>query len=297
MPRHYSRSDFFTKTGLPLCVQHVPAHEPIEMHDHDFTELVIVLGGSGFHVTQAEKHAISAGDVFVIHTGEKHAYTDSSGMALINILCDLAALSLPSKDMRQMSGFQALFALEPALRKRHNTKNHLKLEATVLAEVQRLALEIAFELKNKPAGFRAMATALFSQLILLVSRHYEKSSVPGATGLLQLSRAFGFIETHLGDKILLNDLAALANMSQSTFQRAFRRATGTAPIDYLLRFRISKASELLRDTNASIASAGFECGFEDNNYFSRMFRKVTGESPRQYRRRHKLKPITGASIR
>jgi AraC-like DNA-binding protein len=73
-------------------------------------------------------------------------------------------------------------------------------------------------------------------------------------------------------------------MSECTFLRKFREATGFSPTDYLLRSRIRRAEELLARRKLSITEVAARCGFEDSNYFSRQFRRVTGVSPRAHRR-------------
>ena len=58
---------------------------------------------------------------------------------------------------------------------------------------------------------------------------------------------------------------------------------GISPWDYLNRFRIQKAKELLLLTEESITAISAEVGFEDVGYFGRVFRKVAGLSPRAFR--------------
>jgi len=73
-------------------------------------------------------------------------------------------------------------------------------------------------------------------------------------------------------------------MSRSNLMRVFRKATGQTPIEYLLRLRIQKAMELLRNSSLSITEIALEVGFNDSNYFTRQFRRVLGETPRSFRR-------------
>ncbi len=81
-------------------------------------------------------------------------------------------------------------------------------------------------------------------------------------------------------------------MSERTFLRRFREATGFAPIDYVIRARIRRAADLLADLNAglSITEIAFRCGFQDSNYFSRQFRRYIGTNPRNYRRHPRARP-------
>ena len=57
-----------------------------------------------------------------------------------------------------------------------------------------------------------------------------------------------------------------------------------SPWDYLNRFRIQQARELLFLSNETITQIATRVGFNDSAYFSRVFRKHTGQSPLDYRR-------------
>jgi len=66
--------------------------------------------------------------------------------------------------------------------------------------------------------------------------------------------------------------------------RIFKEDMGISPWDYLHRFRVQKARELLLLTDAPITSIAAEVGYEDVGYFARAFRAISGVSPRNYRR-------------
>jgi AraC-like DNA-binding protein len=81
----------------------------------------------------------------------------------------------------------------------------------------------------------------------------------------------------------LQELAAAAHLSIPHFSELFRRQTGYAPIDYLIRQRIRQACQLLDTTLAPIGIIAADVGYADPYYFTRAFRQVMGLSPRAYR--------------
>jgi len=91
------------------------------------------------------------------------------------------------------------------------------------------------------------------------------------------------MENHSDHPMTLDALAAMTGLSRRSFCRAFRRAMGTSPMDYLVRQRITRAAELLIRTDATITEIALACGFSDSNYFSRQFRQILGMSARAYR--------------
>lgn len=82
----------------------------------------------------------------------------------------------------------------------------------------------------------------------------------------------------------LDELATAAGLSVPHFSLLFRKLTGYAPIDFLIRQRIRTACQLLDSTEAGIAAVAAEVGFHDPYYFSRCFRRVMGCSPVAYRK-------------
>jgi AraC-like DNA-binding protein len=96
-----------------------------------------------------------------------------------------------------------------------------------------------------------------------------------------------YLREHVGARVSVADLAALARLSPSHFAALFRRATGMGVLQYQTRLRMSRARELLDTTDRPIAEIGRDLGYPDPFYFSRQFGKVHGVSPSAYRTQHK----------
>ena len=98
-------------------------------------------------------------------------------------------------------------------------------------------------------------------------------------------RAVRHVETHLDAPLTLDMVAQLAGMSRFHFCRQFKQATGQSFHAFLLRQRIARAKELLRDRTRSIADVALEVGFRDVSHFDRVFRKIEHILPGEFRRR------------
>jgi AraC-like DNA-binding protein len=83
----------------------------------------------------------------------------------------------------------------------------------------------------------------------------------------------------------LAELAKLAGMSTSTFQRTFKASLDCSPMTYLTNVRVRRAQHWLR-TGASVSQAAHVTGFASVSHFSEAFRRVVRLSPVQYRNRH-----------
>jgi len=81
----------------------------------------------------------------------------------------------------------------------------------------------------------------------------------------------------------LKELAGISHMSRSAFAASFKNQVGTAPLEYLIEWRMSLARDALRRGTRSISELAFATGYESESAFSTAFRRVVGSSPRQFR--------------
>jgi AraC-like DNA-binding protein len=98
-----------------------------------------------------------------------------------------------------------------------------------------------------------------------------------------VSLACAYVERHYAEDVSLEQLAGVAAVSPSYLIRLFKRKMGTTPHDYLLRYRISRAKELLAETRLTSAVIAERVGFHSESNFSYRFSRMVGQSPRAYR--------------
>ena len=85
-----------------------------------------------------------------------------------------------------------------------------------------------------------------------------------------------------------NPVAAMVKQStltDRTFKRRFKNATGYAPLEYVQSLRIEEAKQILETTDIPISDVATSVGYEEPNSFRRLFKRTTGISPHQYRLR------------
>ncbi len=282
------RQDWFHEDGFPLAVERRDPQEAFGPHTHEFSELVIITAGQGLHVVGTDSWQLSAGDVFVIAGPRSHSYRKMKDLHLINILYDDGFLQSRMGDLATVPGFHAMFALEPAWRKRHRFNSRLHLPLTDLTYLTGMVDALENELRERPAGFQSVSSSLFIQLVAYLARCYGRGANPDSEYLLALGQAISYLETRFTEEITLDRLAEIARMPKRTFVRTFQTAMGRAPIAYLINVRLARAASQLRKSDDSITDIAFSVGFSDSNYFTRQFRKVYGVSPRDYRERAQL---------
>lgn len=100
----------------------------------------------------------------------------------------------------------------------------------------------------------------------------------------QMEQVLSFVLRHHGERIDVPDLAKIAHLSVSQFDRRFKQLFQMTPQQYILRVRLNAACQALTSTRDSLARIAQETGFYDQSYFTKQFRKHIGISPLAYRK-------------
>jgi AraC family transcriptional regulator len=136
---------------------------------------------------------------------------------------------------------------------------------------------------GSPAG-RLYGESLANALaVYLLNRYAVRRYAPviyrGGLPRHRLRRVLDHIGDNLSDDLSLSQLAAIAGMSPHYFAEMFKQSTSSAPHQYVLRRRIERAKERLRDPKCNVIEAALDAGFQNPSHFARMFRKFVGISP------------------
>lgn len=99
----------------------------------------------------------------------------------------------------------------------------------------------------------------------------------------RVKQAVDFIEAHFMVDLSITDIAAAAGLSPSQLTAAFQRAFGQSPYAYVISRRLNCATELLRNSDLTIAHVALEAGFCDQAHLTRLCRARLGKTPRQIR--------------
>ncbi len=113
----------------------------------------------------------------------------------------------------------------------------------------------------------------------------------------RLAKVLDYLRRNATHPLRTEQLAEMAAMSPSYFNRKFRQTVGTSPYDWLLHERVAIARELLEESSLSIDQIGAEAGFGSTVSFRNNFVNIVGLKPASYRRIHRAEgpwPVRGA---
>jgi AraC-like DNA-binding protein len=101
-----------------------------------------------------------------------------------------------------------------------------------------------------------------------------------------LSECLTYIQENYTKSILMKEIASKFHMSISTFEKKFKNTYNMSPKQYLKRYRIQKACEMLRN-NHSVKEVTYSTGFCDQSYFTKEFRLTMDMTPNAYKKAFK----------
>lgn len=99
----------------------------------------------------------------------------------------------------------------------------------------------------------------------------------------EVDRAIAYMNCHFAEKIAVEDLAVLGNLSVNYFAKLFKSVTGETPMDFLKILRLKKARNMLVNHTDNITEIALKCGFNTSSYFSYCFLEKYRMTPTAFR--------------
>ncbi len=166
--------------------------------------------------------------------------------------------------------------------------------------IEQIAWEIHAEMiVPSPAGNMLLDTLASALGVHLLRYHSNlesaRVSLPPASGALNIRRlrkVRDFIETHLGEDLIIERLANEARLSPFHFARAFKAATGKTPHSYLTDRRIEKTKSMILEERLPLAEVAYSCGFSSQAYFKKWFKRRVGTTPARLFKSHRWVQIS-----
>lgn len=102
---------------------------------------------------------------------------------------------------------------------------------------------------------------------------------------LLLTKATRHMQTHLHEHLSRESVARVAGVSPSHFSKLMKERMGKSFSQLLTQMRVSRARQLLTETEKNLSEIALECGFCDQSHMNKVFRTAVGTSPGDFRKR------------
>ena len=150
------------------------------------------------------------------------------------------------------------------------------------SEILTLAHKLLKEATEKYWGHKISLQLIFSELLVSFVRLFTADN--SQSGDRAAFQARDILDASPENDVDLEKLSEACSVSKSHLCRVFKKLTGQTVTQYLNAVRVSKACELLSETDLSIEAIALKTGFNNPSYFFRVFKKQTGKLPLAWRK-------------
>ena len=140
---------------------------------------------------------------------------------------------------------------------------------------------------------KASPLHLIGHLCLFLDALIQTSSArrePRETQLrdFYIQEAVSYMELNYQRELTVEEIAGACQLNRSYFSKLFKEKKGCPPQEFLIRLRLTKAAELMKQSTVSIGDISASCGYPNQLHFSRAFKQRYGVSPREWRAQNKI---------
>ena len=254
---------------------------PQEAHSHDFLTMHYVVSGKVKCRLNDQEFTVHKDDIIIINPGVVHCIivddpdTEPGSTFFILGIDDLYIKGYP-KNFIPILG-SAVFPLR-------------KFQP----EIYNCYHQIILTQEKKEVGWTLMSKVLSLEFLVLVLKELSPQSSSNIQDYFQLKTydkqtiaqtiTVYFQENYM-KKISVEEIARSSYLSTTYITKIYKEVTGDTPINYLIRIRMEKAMEILKEGHFSIQDSAKMVGYDDPYYFSKLFKKRFGLSPSAYKRK------------
>jgi AraC-like DNA-binding protein len=153
-------------------------------------------------------------------------------------------------------------------------------------------------LLQEPLLVPSLAPLIQQEMVvrLLCGPHgpYLRQLVAAGSPSQQVAQAMAWLKQNYVGDVLMDELAARAHMSASTFRLHFRKLTGMGPLQYQKQLRLQAARQLMLNHDLDAGATAARVGYESPSQFSRDYSRLFGDPPQRDIKRLRQAPVVTA---
>lgn len=257
------------RPGSHLAAKATRLRRHIPLHWHDYIELEMIVGGSGWQSLNGHQTLLKRGCLSLLRLTDFHELAADSELQILKLAIDERFLS--ENLLAHLTTHKVLvFELD-------------EKETQTIEKLLRLCIEEnALDAPNTEYLQHILACVLLRILRLLP---YDPNSISNDKDPMQA--ALLHLHMHFRENPSLAKLAKIAHYNTSHFSTTFHKQMGMTYTNYLNMLKTDYAKKLLLSTRLKVTDICYECGFTSHSNFLRLFHLATGLSPTAYRKRNR----------
>ena len=244
----------------------------LEPHHHNYFQMLYVLSGKGAFQMEDQEFPLRAGLLLLVKPETVHGATATSVIKTLDI---------------------KFHVRNPALRKALlAAPSYARMSDSPIPD---LLERIRFEGERRNPLYRDVCRAMMTEIVLLYLRHHSGIAGKPAAPLEPqetvqdplLRKSLDYIRRNYAGNVGVADIAKALGCCDRSLRLHFRNAMGVRPLDYLQRYRLARAKELIEYSDYSLKEIAVRVGFKNVQHFSRLFAAGEGKSPGAWRQQYR----------
>ena len=261
-------------------------------HRHEFIEIVYVSDGFTLPHSCGKMTMLVTGNMFFVKPGEVHSYINANHTKLYNLLFSPGALGSLKDDLSLLPGLDEMLSDEAETHE-NAAERLVHVSISERRGIEAVLEKLLEERNEAKVGWEVSLKANLAQLLIKYSRMYsqqycrqinQEKNTGSGDYYGYVYKVLCYINSHYNENITMNELSAATGLSPDYMARKFKAALNMTPSEYIRKFRIAKAMELLCTTNLTVTEISDKVGFSDVSLFSRVFKQNVGVPPASYRK-------------
>ena len=230
-------------------------------------QLLYIAAGQGHFFINGQERVVSAGNIIVYLPGQPQEY-----VYFKDDKTDVYWVHFTGSDVEKIIDYYNIRLSE----------NIIYIGTS--PDYQWLFGRIIQEMQLCRPRFEELISLLLRNIFILISRNIIVENRADNSLENEVELAMHYFRENYRSEINVEDYALSRGMSASNFYRVFKQISGSTPLQFILKLRLSNAQNLLENSNITLAEIASAVGYENPLYFSRLFHKHIGVSPSEYRK-------------
>lgn len=254
----------------------------LEYHCHDFVSMIFVLSGTCTYKINNELYQVKKGDLVICNPGVHHIKILAPGEEIMEFHAGFSNIYIKNLSKNFIIAGNAC----PVISLLKYEQDFYKCCSEMLLEQE----------KNEPGCDLVLKSQMMKLIVIFLKEtRCDESSEPGSTftgsafsfetydRVNIVNTIVSFINENYMKEISLDKISKNMYLSPAYISKIFKEETGESPINYLIKTRLSKAEDMIREDRFSIKAIAKSIGYHDVYYFSKLFKKYYGCSPSKFR--------------
>ena len=268
--------------GCVRCLEHGFPNPLVRWHYHEEYELHLIVASRGKVFVGDYIGQFEPGHLVLTGPRLPHNWISTEGVPDEGVALRDVVLQFPDAPLRQSAALiPELAEALPLLERARHGIEFFGMSEQARARHQRIKQSHGLKRFAEFAEWLGELAAWPDYRLLST---VQLQSFDDDAALARISGIIDHITEHCSAPFSMVDICTRVGMTESSFSRYFRRATGNTFTDFVNRLRINKACQLLMETDRYITNVCYDVGFNNVANFNRRFLQVKGMTPKEFRR-------------